>query len=1103
MDPVYQNLRGHLKKLLFFFRLKVLSYNLLKGIVFLICSVLFFLLFYSFFMSFQTVLSKTVLFFLFVFICISEFFLLIVYPVFNFFISLRSDRNIVVKQVLKYSHTDAGLFVSIYDLGFRTHLILGDKSLIQAAFVQKYNSLKSRNLLDFFPAKLFLRPFVFFLGIVFILFFWNAKFDYWYTDLKNYQEIADPGNSVSFTVQNSELKVEYGKSFQLKLKVSSDLAVLNNVFICYGGGEFLMRSSDSLFVYDFEMVNNDIDFYFITENGIRSRSYRLNVLSAPTITSYTVTCIPPVYTGLKPEVFENTVDFRVLYGSSLKFDLNVTHIDSFYLKEGEIFFKMPVDSPPVIQFSRLIKKTGELSLLGSNQNFKYKNLLNFTVVCFSDLYPDIRMTEIQDSVKSSQHYFYGVITDDYGFSELRFILSAGERRIEIPINIIKNITSQEFYFSFDFAEFAGLDKAEIEYYFEVTDNDIISGPKSTRSEVNNYRILDLDAIFNYNAEVNHTVNNALHEAEKLSREIVSGVKDLQTKLLDNTADNWEKQQLSKEIIEKKNELDKLLDIVKESNLKKSDLNKSFSKQDSLLIRKQKQIQELFDKIMDDEMKDLLQEFSKLSTDFSKDRFRNLDEKMKLTFDQVNEELDRNIELLKRYQIEEKHDLLSKRLDKIREDQNSLKELIQNRQIPADSLMGRSKGIQNALKQFEENYKTLLNDNSDLKEPFPLKKLESDFNNLSELLKKQSESFEKQKVDRKLYGKIEEELKKLSDIIKQQQLQNFVNKSLPENDIELIIQNILIISLSQEELMKQFSDVTPQSLKYNELGCLQDLKRQEYKLVKDSLSALARSNLMLASILSHKFYEIEIKFGMLSAYIQDNRQSDLMREQQFIINYLNDIVLSLTEALQKSRQNSGKSGNENKKQGSDIGQGDKNSDSDVQEGYQKLKKIQGGLKKQLEDLIFQMKKGEKGKPLQQGISNMIRENELFQKSLNDFVSEMGSMSNAEKQLLNEINRLLDENIKDMANYSVSTHLINRNNQIYSKLLMSEKASREQDKFEEQRKAESAADQRFQKPDIFLEFQKSGLMKTNFQKFDLKLNDYYKTMYNNYYIKLGDE
>ena len=103
-------------------------------------------------------------------------------------------------------------------------------------------------------------------------------------------------------------------------------------------------------------------------------------------------------------------------------------------------------------------------------------------------------------------------------------------------------------------------------------------------------------------------------------------------------------------------------------------------------------------------------------------------------------------------------------------------------------------------------------------------------------------------------------------------------------------------------------------------------------MKDSLSLLAKSNLMLASLLSHKFYDIEIKFGLLPDYIQNNRRSDLLKEQQYIINYLNDIALTLTDALQKEQQDSkgkGKGSKENSKsgKGGEGGSGQKMVDMD--------------------------------------------------------------------------------------------------------------------------------------------------------------------------------
>ena len=792
----------------------------------------------------------------------------------------------------------------------------------------------------------------------------------------------------------------------------------------------------------------------------------------------------------------------MLYGSVLQFELTYSNLDSLFFEDKEQSISIPLKSVSKTDFSRQIKASGEYILSGSNAYFSHRQLLNFNIICISDLYPGIQITEIQDSLKNSLHYFYGVITDDYGFSDLCFNYSLGtDRTVVVPVSFMKNLNTQEFYFSFDFAEFAGTDKTEINYYFEVFDNDNLSGPKSTRSSRLIYRIPDLNTIFDYNREVSQSVNNDLKKAEKIAGEIVTGIQDLREKLLDNTTDDWEKQQLSKEVVRKKEQLDRLLEAVKENNQKKSDLNRSFTVQDSLLIDKQKKIQDLLDRLMDSEIKQLLDEFSKLSEEFSKDKFKNLDERMEFTFDQVSEELDRNIELLKRFQIEERHDLISKQIDRLKSDQARLERLLENKSFDRDSAYSRNKSILNDLRAIENNYEELITENSTLSEPFDLKDFKTDFDRLSWKMQQQRQNISGNKKDKKLSEEIEDDFFELSKRMKQQQERNFVNKSLPQNDIELIIQNILIISLSQEELLQQFSDVQAQSLKYNELGRIQDLKRQEYKIIKDSLSVLAKSNLMLASLLDRKFYDLEVKFGLLPGYIQDNRRSDLLREQHYIINYLNDIALSLTDALQKAKEEVNRSGKRRGEKNSDKKR-QRNSSGDS--GYPKMKQFQRNLKKQLEDLVSQMKNGEKGKPLHQRISNMIRENELFRKSLNEFISEAGSMSSREKQLLNEINQLIDQNIRDMANYSVSGQLINRNNLIYNKLLMSEKASKEKEDFEDKRKSESATQTRFHRPEQMFEFQKkSAFIKTDIQKSDLKLNTYFKSMYNHYYIKLGNE
>ncbi|MDE7074701.1 MAG: hypothetical protein K2O69_06620 [Odoribacter sp.] len=1106
METVYEQWKNHLKHSLDVFRLTGLLHDVLKGTA-MLAFFLFVFLFAFHYVEFFFLLTigwKVFFLSLFCVLSIVLFVCFVVWPLVFFFVSCRLENDVLFRQVCRFYTGDRDMLTSVYNLAFHQKDIIGDNRLKEAAFVQKYEVLRVNGGLVIFPKSVLLRQLVLFISAMLLLFVFSGSLGEWFTDLKNYDRIYVKAYDVVFEVQNKDLNVEYGKSIEIKLKAYSRDFPVENVFICYGGGEFLMNRGDSLYTYVFEMVNNDVRFHFKTFDQ-QSDFYTVKVLPSPAITRYQVTSVPPRYSGLKTEVYTNTVDFSVLYGSVLKFNLIFKDVDTLYLCSQNRRTVIPMESTTEADFSQTVRESGEYFLEGSNAFFSHKNLLNFTVTCVPDLYPGIRLSEMQDTVRSSIHYFYGVIADDYGFSALRFNYSLnGGAYTVVPVNMVANLKNQEFYFMFDFAEFAGMDHSQVDYYFEVFDNDVLSGPKSTRSDSKVFKIPDLNEVFDYNVEVGNVVNSSLQEAEKLAAEIVSGVKELQKKMLDNSVDNWEKQQLSKDIVEKKEKLDKLLQSVKESNLKKSDLNKSFTGQDSLLLQKQQQIQDLLDKIMDDEMKKLMDEFSKLANEFSKEKFQKLDEKMKLSFDQMSEELDRNIELLKRFQIEEKHDLIFKQFDKLQKAQEMFDELTDNKSVDKDSLFALSEELKEKLDKVSENYRKMLEENKALAEPYMLEDFKQNFDKLAEDLQQQQQNAKEGKKDKKLSEKLQEEMEELSEKMEQQQ-KNFMNKSLPENDIEWIIQNILILSLSQEDLLKEFPNVQSQSLRYNELGRLQDLKRQEYKIVKDSLSVLAKSNLMLASLLSHKFYDLEVKFGLLPKLIQDNKRGELQKEQQYIITYLNDIALALTDALQKGRNEDGKQDGKSggKKQSSKSGNG-KSSSGDKQEEYAGMKKMQNGLKKQLEDLVSQMKKGLTGKPLQQGISNMIRENELFRKSLNDFISESGSLSTVEKQLLNEINRLLDDNIRDLSNYSVSNQLISRNNLIYNKLLMSEKASKEREEYEEKRRSQSATETLYEKPDAFLKFQKkSETMKIDFQKSDLKLNGYFKILYNNYYIKLGNE
>lgn len=1084
----YHNLVRKFRHVLKIFRKKLLFSEFLKGMTVMVISFCLLILCYTVFTSFFQIglLVKQSFYYLLWFCLGIEFLYWFIFPMIRFSICFKD--NYFLKFVQEYLiNKQPDVFMSAYHLAFHRERIIGNDDLKKAAFIQKYNYLYENNLMIEYPSrKIFVRFLILIFSCLFCLVFWNFLFGA-YNDLRNFDEI-NYRHELKFEILNENLSVEYGQNFELNVSVGNKNIDVEQVFVCYGGGEFLMNRIGDKFVYEFSVLNNDVSFY-LKANDEKSDVYRIKVLPTPLITAYKAIVIPPAYTGLDAVEQFNTIDFKALYGSRFNLDLSLSDVDSLYLCDdlGNISF-LPFKKSDDIHVSFIVKKSGEYVLCGSNKYFHNKDLLSFTINCIPDLYPSIRLTSIQDSLHSSVYYFYGVIADDYGFSALNFNYSIHGVKKFLPVNISTGQLTQEFYFTFDFSDFSENENSSIDFYFEVFDNDILSGPKSTRSVIENYLVPDLDAVFSYNVEASQSINSSLNVVEKLSNEIISDIKKLQQKILENGTDDWENQQFSKDIVAKKDKLDKLLKQVKEDNLKKSDLNKSFTQQDSILLEKQKIVQDLLDNVMDTDFENLMKEFSELARKFSKDKFYELENKMKLTFGQLNEKLDQNIELLKRFQIEEHHDLITQQLGRLK----SLQREFDNDSVSKDSL---SKSVKDGWDHLKDNYKQLLNDNKQLSDPYPLENFESDFDDLSEKIDEQFQNIGSDFDDKKS-SEIEKRLDELSDKLDKQKKEQFEKNELPRSDIELMIQNLLIISFSQEDLMREFPKVETKSSRYGELGRLQDLKRQEYKIVKDSLSLLARSNLALAALLNDKFYDLEVKFGLLPDLIQNNKRGDLSREQQYIITYLNDIALSLTTALQQN--GNGKDGKESdgKKDG-----GGKNKGNG---GYGKLKQYQQSLKKQLGNLISQMKNGDDNKLFYRNIAEMIRANELFRKGLNDFMSATSSLSNIEKQLLNEINRLLDDNIKDLSNYNISSRLVNRNNQVYTKLLNSEKASRERQEYDDKRKSETARAIEYQRPQTIFDMRRtSKMLKTDFQKYDLKLNDFYKKLYNDYYLKLGNE
>jgi hypothetical protein len=204
-------------------------------------------------------------------------------------------------------------------------------------------------------------------------------------------------------------------------------------------------------------------------------------------------------------------------------------------------------------------------------------------------------------------------------------------------------------------------------------------------------------------------------------------------------------------------------------------------------------------------------------------------------------------------------------------------------------------------------------------------------------------------------------------------------------------------------------------------------------------------------------------------------------QQLVVTATNNLALLLNEALENLEKESAEA-TDGDEQCENTGKGG---------GMKMIKEMSGNLKQQLQKMIDQMKNGQKpGKELGQALI----QHEMMQEMLRELMNS-GGLGNNAKDLMKEIDNLIEQNKRELMNKSVTDNLVNRHNLINTRLLEAETAENERD-FDEKRESKSA-DQFFSNPGLFLDNQNKQKKTIEYMnKNSHKLNNFYSKKYRNF-------
>lgn len=946
----------------------------------------------------------------------------------------------------------------------------------------------------------------------------------------NYNTYYERPAPFKFVIENPSLCVAQHEDFELRVAIDGEV-VPNEVFISIDGGVYKMQNVDKThFTYLFKNVNSSHHFV-LQAADVRSEEYLLTINPKPAITNFQVELVYPQYTGRKSEVVANEGDLTVLEGTSVKWLIQTKDADTLIFDNHAI---IPNENGRA-SYAQRIENPFSYGFYVKNRFTDNVDTLQYNISVVTDGMPMIAVIEMEDSSYSDRLFFHGKIKDDYGFNRLEFVMirsnvSSSEKADTtlIKIGITKEL-SQEFYYSLRTDEITLNPGDKLQYFFQVWDNDAIHGSKCAQSQHSEIVIpteKELENILEHNAnEAKDHALNSMSDLKKLQNEI----NDIMRKMVDKKDLNWQDkkdlQELAKKQQEVKNMLDKMQSQLKENNK----LEQKYREQSEHIMEKQRELDRLFNEVMTEEMKEMMKEIDKMLQETDKKKVQEQLENLKINNEDLEKQLDQNLELMRRLEMEKKVENAINKVDKLADKQ---KQLSQQSEIAS----GKEKEqLEQQQSQLNQEFNELKKEIKDIQNQYKDIDKNIDFkvdNNLQESIQNKQESASeklsksKYKDAAKQQKQAAEEMEKLSAQMAEAQT-DIEQQDLAEDaeTIRQILKNLVQLSFNQEDLINKVNKIYIQDPQYQTIISSQNIIKSDFVNVEDSLRSIAKRQVAVASSITKELGEINENLSKSLKSLLDMNQSfygqarnvGSARSMQYTMTSFNNLALILAESLDKMqnqmRQNQQKKNNGNCKNKS---MKTKNSCSNPGSGKpsaKSMKQMQDELNKQMQSLKKQLEKdgkssqngrkkiGEKGSISEQ-FAKMAAQQEMIRQMMQEYGQSMKQQDAGNSKLAKEIDemmRQMEQTETDLVNKTITQQTLKRQQQIMTRLLQHEKAEMEREK-EDRRQSHEAQDIYQPSQSEIEEFKK--LQEKNIDLFRVTpptLSPYYKSKVDNYFYK----
>lgn len=902
-----------------------------------------------------------------------------------------------------------------------------------------------------------------------------------------------------FTVEPGNSTVEQGSAFEVIVRFDGDVPNdLNMAMRTEVESDFRRRSMEEIeegvFAAPTLELFDDLN-YFIEMDDFESEQFKATVQHLPRFRELHVDVYAPDYTGLDAESYEYPFSrIEAFPGSRMEVrarpNKSLEQVEYISIAEGDSISMEPSDDDDSVYTASLNVMdvdTASFNLVDEH-GLTNRNNFEFEIELREDQTPTVDiLNPEQDKQMTSPGPVDLVyeVADDFGFTAVNLYYELRKAYVDEPITGSVNLdvpsgTEAIDDFVWDLNELRMGSMDELTYWIEVSDNNTVTGPQTGQSAPQTITIQSLAEQLTDQSEREDDIERSMDDIQSQYDQFRDRMEELRQEVRENPDGEWEQSQILEDMKEQRENLEEEVEnLQRDFEELTEDLDQSGNLSEDTQ-RMYQELQDLISEIDDPELMQQIEEFQENLRNMDQSEMREMLEDFEFDEDRYRDRLERTVELFKQLRLNANLDNMSQLFDDLGMQEQ---EILDSDEL-GDEQISQQENIREEMEDLQEKMDEMTEDPPQRHQERMQELREEYGERMEELMDQLDENIEGMQNGQGDEQELRDQQQDIRDQM-QQMSEGFAEtrESMQQDQLDVniaslktILGGLVHLSTAQENLIRETTQLSDNSPAFVEQARRQRNIGEQFNQFTDTLRQVASEVPQFPNQVSDRQREVQRYIERATDYLieRDGSNAGTAERNAFgDMNRLTSLLADLIDQLEDQMGNGNGAGGMSAEQ--------------MMEQMQEMSQDQQELNQQIQDFINDIQGDRLSQDELERLEQIAEQQNQIRRQLEE-LQRRGGLQSGDETLseMERINEEMEETIRDLRGGETGDIMVERQQNILSRMLETEEALQQQDEDEDERRGETAEDyERSETAEFTIEelrqYLRSGLQETDETRF----------------------